>query len=130
MKTPPEKMTRRKDPPSQSQLASDTLRQREHDRDALFRKYVAMAAEELARVMAPPASGVPLPPAPPPPPPRPRLQINSKTGALEVPCTLTKAQFGSGPSDFLLRQARAMRERCEAEAAKQAEHDRLRHYLR
>jgi hypothetical protein len=54
-----------------------------------------------------------------------KLRAISNVQAGSAPCTLTREQLG-GPSEFMLRQARAVRDKHEAEQKKQAERDRLR----
>jgi hypothetical protein len=137
----PAKEIRRKDPPTQAQAAAERAREREAKFD------LASEIERLAaRIRAEP------PPAPPPiPPPRtPRppvppqargplidaktspatrraiLRAQANVAAGSAPCLLTREQLGPGPSEFMLRQMRAVRDRYEIEAAKQRERDSLR----
>jgi hypothetical protein len=59
------------------------------------------------------------PPQPPSQPPaQVDLQVNPRTGAWEVPCTLSRAELRSTePSDDMLRRMRAVQDRQEAEQA-------------
>jgi hypothetical protein len=138
--------TRRPDPPRQSQLAALlAASRRESARTEIERKLAKLGElAALAKSMvqsAPPPPPVPKPPAPPPPPQafgppidattspatrRAILAAQANVAAGSSPCLLTREQLGSGPSDDTLRRMRAARDRYEAEAKKQAEHDRLR----
>jgi hypothetical protein len=84
-------------------------------------KIIADRLVTAAPIPAPP----PIPPTPPPPaapPPERKLQVNAKTGELEIPCSLSAAELASTePSEQTLRMWRAAQEKFEAEARKQAQ---------
>jgi hypothetical protein len=83
-------------------------------------------AERLVTITPLPAPP-PIPPTPPPPaapPPERKLQVNAKTGELEIPCSLSAAELASTePSEQTLRMWRAVQEKFEAEARKQAQQE-------
>jgi hypothetical protein len=124
---PPEAPAIRKpNPPSKADAAVQRAQQARGDTTVadLLRKLAAIAEQELAATPPPPPSSVPRPP---PPPPQPRLQFNPQKGAPEVTCVLTKAEFGDGPSEYVLRQGRVLRDRIEAKTQQAEPKDWLRY---
>jgi hypothetical protein len=140
-----EPKTRRANPPTAFQLAARRLETRVSARDQVIRAIEKMAEiAELAKSTVAPVPPPPRTPKPPPPPPASRatgpaidantpLEIRravrgarANVAAGSAPCLLTREQLGPGPSEFMLRQMRAVRDRYEIEAAKQRERDSLR----
>jgi hypothetical protein len=99
-------------------LAAEARQARKEKRDAV----ASLMAKEAK--LAPREGGRPAPKPEPAPKPAQKPPVLDSDGT--VHCTLTKEQFGPGPSEETLRRGRAMRDKFEAEAKKLAEKERLR----
>jgi hypothetical protein len=91
--------------------------------DLMKRLAVGMTrSADPAPATAPPPPRTPKPPAPPPPPPR-RLTWDQRCG-WHIPSNLSQAELASTePSEQTLRMWRAVQEKFEAEARKQAQQE-------
>jgi hypothetical protein len=134
--------TRRKDPPTASQLARERhLESRAPVREQILSKLGRLAASMVASTPPPPPR-VPRPPAPPPPPshatgpavdaktsPAMRkaiMQAQANVAAGSAPCLLTAEQLASSmPSEWTLRCWRRAQEKFEAEEQKAQKPDQL-----